>query len=101
MADSLSSHDEHSAPSIPAFIAHDVSLILDRSPEIGNKIKQMWGTVDLNLYLNSLVFDERGGRHGFNEPMASALFKVYEAHRTLVPAMSRGDIWDAILGQLK
>jgi hypothetical protein len=101
MAGTLSSPDGSSTPAIPAYIAHDVSLILDRYPDIGKKITQLWGSVELNQYLNSLVFDERGGRQGFPEPIASALFRVYEAHRTLVPAMSRGDIWDAILGQIK
>jgi hypothetical protein len=101
MADTLSSPEGHSAPVIPAYITHDVSLILDRYPNIGKQITQLWGSVDLNVYLNSLVFDERGSRHGFAEPIASALFRVYEAHRTLVPTKSRGDIWDAILGQIK
>jgi hypothetical protein len=101
MAGTFSSPDGSTAPAIPSYIAHDVSLILDRYPEIGKKITQLWGSPDLNQFLNSLVFDERGDRQGFPEPIALALFKVFEAHRTLVPAMSRGDIWDAILGQIK
>jgi len=101
MTDTLSASEPFSAPKFPASIAQDVTLILEHFPNIGKKITQLWGSVDLHNYLNSIVFDERGGRHGFPEAIVSALFRVSEAHKTLVPVKSGGDIWDVILDQVK
>jgi hypothetical protein len=101
MDNSTSSPKAFTAPITPEVIAHDVSLILEHHPNIGKNIKQMWGTVGLHHYLNSVIFDERGGRQGFPEDIASALFRIYEAHKSLVPEKSGGDIWDVILGQVK
>jgi hypothetical protein len=51
----------------------------------------------MHTYLNSILFDERGGRQGFPEAVITALFRVYEADRRLVPKASKGDIWDVVL----
>lgn len=101
MTDTLSAPEPFSAPAFPTSIARDVSLIQEQFPNIGKKIAELWGSGDLHNYLNSVVFDERGGRHGFPEPVVSALFRISEAHKTLFPAKSGGDIWDVILNQVK
>jgi hypothetical protein len=90
-----------SAPILPTDIARDVSVIHKRYPEIGGTIKKLWGSVDLYAYLNSIIFDERGGRQGFAEPTASALFRVYAAHSALGQGKKTGDIWDVILEPLQ
>jgi hypothetical protein len=101
MAITLISPKAFSPPVLTTSIAQDVSLILERYPKIGEKIKQSWGSGDLQSYLNSLIYDERGGRQGFPEKIVSALFRVYEGHTTLFPETKRGDIWDVILERLK
>jgi hypothetical protein len=101
MDNPTSSPKAYTAPITSEVIAHDVSLLLGHYPNIGKNIKQMWGTVGLHHYLKSVIFDERGGRQGFPEDIASALFRIYEAHKSLVPEKSGGDIWDVILGQVK
>jgi hypothetical protein len=101
MTEKFSASAPSFSPKLPATIAHDISLILEQYPNVGKKIAQLWGSVDLHNYLNSIVFDERGGRHGFPENIVSALFRVSEAHKTLVPEKNGGDIWDIILGQVK
>ena len=101
MTDTLSVSEPSSAPKFPAVIAHDLRLILEHYPNVGKKIAQLWGSVDLHHYLNTVVFDDRGGRLGFPEAIVSALFRVSEVHKTLVPVKSGGDIWDVILDRVK
>jgi hypothetical protein len=76
-------------------------LIRVRHPNIGKKITQLWGSIEMLAYLNSIIFDERGGRHGFPESTASALFKIHEAHKILFPANKERDVWDIIIGRLE
>jgi hypothetical protein len=101
MTDTSSASEQSSTPVFPATIAQDVSLILEQYPNIGKRITQLWGSADFHNYLNTIVFDERGGRHGFPEAVVSALFRISEAHKTLDPVKSDGDIWDVILKQVK
>ena len=101
MAISITAPKAFSPPVLTTSMARDVSLIVERYPKIGEKIKQSWGSGDLRNYLNSLIYDERGGRQGFPEKIVSALFRVYEGHTILFPETKRGDIWDVILDRLK
>ena len=101
MDNSISSSKAFTAPKFQAVFAGDISLILEHFPNIGQKINQLWGSDDLHNYLGSVIFDERGGRQGFPENIASALFRIYEGHKSLFPEKSGGDIWDVILGQVK
>lgn len=89
------------AAKLPTSIAPEVSLIQEHHPRIFEKITQLWGSADLQNYLDSLIFDERGGRHGFTENIAAALFRIYETHGMLFQPTKKGDIWDVILTQLK
>jgi len=90
-----------SATSFPPEIANDISIIFEKYPDVGKKISQNWGSSRLHDYLNSIIFDERGGRQGFPEQIGSALFRVHEGHSTLFPEIKRGDIWDVILDRIK
>jgi hypothetical protein len=88
--------------SSPAELAQDVSMIQRLFPRIGEKIISMWGSVALNSYLSSLIFDERGGRQGFPEQIAAALFRLLKGHEALIHSEKKnGDIWDVILDQVK
>jgi hypothetical protein len=97
----LSTPKALSNPAFPPAIAKDVSLILESYPNIGQKIMQAWGTGELRRYLGTVIFDERGGRHGFPETIVSALFRVYETDRKFVPEAGKGDLWDVVLDRLE
>lgn len=77
-------------------IAQDIALIREQFPLIGDKISSLWGSKDLYPYLDSIMFDERGSRHGFPDNVASALLHIYKNSSILIPN-SNGDIWDQIL----
>ena len=101
MSDANSAPGKSSVPTLPAGIAQDVSLITERHPEIGKNISRLWGSVDLQKYLNTIIFDERGGRHGFSEAIVLALFRINEGHTSLIHAARGGDVWDVILDRLE
>jgi predicted AlkP superfamily pyrophosphatase or phosphodiesterase len=100
MINTLSAPPAFSSPTSTT-VAREVSLITASYPNIGNKITQLWGSVDLSTYLNSVIFDERGNRHGFPEAIISALFRVLEVQRTIKPEARNGDIWDVILERIE
>jgi hypothetical protein len=85
-----------SAPTIPAEIAPDYSLIQEKFPKIGEKIAVLWGSEGLQEYLNKTIFDERGGRQGLPLPIVSALMRIYEHHGTLILGAKAGHVSDHI-----
>ena len=101
MVNTTSASETLSAPMIPTSLANNVSLIREHHPRIFEKITQLWGSVELHNYLDSIIFDERGGRKGFPEPISAALFRIYETHGDLIKIPKNGDVWDAILTQVK
>ena len=101
MTNTMANQSVARAQNLPAEVAHDVSVISVRHPRISETITKLWGSVVLHDYLNSIIFDDRGGRQGFSEPTASALFRIFEGHRNLVQAANSGDIWDVILDRVK
>ncbi len=86
---------------LPANLAQDAALVQEQYPRIGEKILQLWGSSELNDYLDSIVFDERGSRHGFPTTVASALMRIHEGHFSLVPAKDTGDYWDTVLKEVE
>lgn len=100
MIDQVSTSKSSSPFAFPPIIANEIYLIRVRHPDIGKKIAALWGSSKMQDYLNSIIFDNRGGRHGFPETTASALFKINEAHKILFPAQKVKDIWDVIIGRL-
>jgi hypothetical protein len=101
MSNAISSTANTPAAACPEELARDISEIQKMIPRIGDKIASMWGSIGLNAYLSSLVFDERGGRQGFPEPIAAALFRLYMGHEALVHAKKSKDVWDVILDEGK
>ncbi len=57
-----------------------LSVIWEKYPRIGEKITLMWGYVELQEYLGTLIFDERGGRDGFAKPVLAALVEIQRRH---------------------
>jgi len=76
----------------------DIYLMQDQYPHISEKIRQLsWGSIELQHFLTTIIFDERGGRQGFPNAIASALLRIYDAHNKLIRSTNNGDIWDHIL----
>jgi len=45
----------------------------------------MWGYVELQKYLGTIILDKRGGRLGFPKPVLTALLEVHRRHAKVVP----------------
>lgn len=82
-------------PEFPPAIAAQIKLVYTQYPNVGAKILVMWGSAELQKYLNTTIFDDRGGRHGFPQPVVSALMQIYRYHETLIPKSEDRDIWDS------
>ncbi len=70
---------------MPAGLPPHLSIIWDQFPRIGEKISLMWGYVELQNYLGTIILDERGDRQGFPKPVLAALMEVHKRHSRLVP----------------
>lgn len=84
------------APPMPAFpqeVAYEVKLVHEQFPRVGAKIAGLWGSVELQRYLSETIFDARGGRQGFPQPIVSALMSIYHFHESLVPDQGNDDVW--------
>lgn len=68
----------------PGFPPH-LSIIWEQYPRIGEKISMMWGYVELQKYLSTIILDERGGRLGFPKPVLAALLEIHTRHAKIVP----------------
>jgi len=71
-------------PELPANVIPDVYLIREQYPKIGERIFHLWGEAELQNYINSLVFDERGDREGFPLDVAAAILRLHKEHGKLV-----------------
>jgi hypothetical protein len=71
-------------PELPANVQPDVSLVREHYPKIGERILLLWGSAELQKYLNDLIFDERGDRAGFPTPIAVAIMRLLKEHGKLV-----------------
>jgi hypothetical protein len=94
------SSNASSAQTFPASVINEISLIQKHHPNIFEKISIMWGSIELQNYLDSIIFDKRGGRRGFSDSVGTAIFKVFETHGKLIHKKKTGDVWDVILGRL-
>jgi len=69
---------------IPAEISAEVRLLIEQFPHIGNRIDLLWGTVDLQNYLNTLIVAERSGRKGFPHLVSGAILRIHTEHYKLI-----------------
>ena len=71
-------------------------LVKARYPHIGEKIAALWGTPELNTYLDGLLHDTRDGtRAGFPFEVTGAILDISERHHRDFPqyAFKASDIW--------
>jgi|GEM_PF-4468583 hypothetical protein len=66
------------ASTLPSDVAQDISLIQEQYPRISERITHLWGSSELEVFLDSILFDERGDRHGFPASVASALLRIHK-----------------------
>lgn len=57
---------------------------LQSFPHIAVRIREMWGTRELDVYLNGLLFAGRLDRQGFPREVASTLFKLIMANDAFI-----------------
>ncbi len=101
MSITLPNFEALASPAMPDGVMQDISLIQEKFPHIGIKIKQLpWGSAELQKFLTTIIFDERGGRQGFPNTIASALLRIYDVHSKLAPSTNEGDIWDLIIKRI-
>ena len=56
--------------------------VLDaKFPRIAQAIRELWGRSELDRYLDGLIIDDRGGRHGFPPEVVEALLMLSRLHR--------------------
>ena len=69
-----------------ASIAANKELIdkLSGFPHIHGKIEHLWGTKELDTYLNGLLFAGREGRQGFPKEIAKTIFNVMTANDAFI-----------------
>jgi hypothetical protein len=77
------------APEMPPGFPPHLSIIWEQYPRIGEKISLMWGYVELQKYLGTIILDERGGRLGFPKPVLTALLEVHGRHANMVQEDNR------------
>jgi len=70
---------------MPPGLPPHLSIIWEQYPRIGEKISLMWGYVELQKYLSTIVLDERGGRLGFPKPVLAALLEIHRRHAKMFP----------------
>lgn len=73
------------AITMPSGLPPHLSIVWEQFPRIGEKISLMWGYVELQNYLSTIILDERGGRQGFPKPVLAALMEIHKRHAKLVP----------------
>lgn len=73
------------AIAMPTGLPPHLSIIWEQYPRIGEKISVMWGYVELQNYLSTIILDERGDRQGFPKSVLAALMEVHKRHAKMVP----------------
>lgn len=74
---------------IPAEFEKAFLKLSIRHPHIGKNITQVWGTGKLLEYLDSLLYDKRPGRMGFQRYILVILMQLHVAHEKLFPQYQR------------
>lgn len=84
LAPKMSSPKSLPVQKLPADIARDVKMIINAYPRISNRIVLLWGSAELQIYLNSLIMDNVDGHKGFPQPIADAILRIHGENGKLV-----------------
>lgn len=70
------------------------SQLDERHPRILERIAQLWGTSQLDTYLQELLIDSRGGRQGFASEVMRDLMFLHGLHQDeQEEASTQADVW--------
>lgn len=69
--------------------APGLTALEEKFPRIVKALCELWGKEGYEPYLQSLVFDTRGGRQGFPADVSMELFTLYQ----LLDYQSEKDVW--------
>jgi ankyrin repeat protein len=69
------------------------SRLGERYPRILDRIAELWGTTQIDQYLQELLLDTRGGRQGFAPEVMSDLMFLHGLHVEVTQAAPAGDVW--------
>jgi hypothetical protein len=58
-----------------------LAVIAAGYPRIAERIGILWGTPQLDAYLDQLLIDDRGNRQGFPPPVVAALLEISGQHQ--------------------
>ena len=70
---------------MPSGLPPHLSIVWEKFPRIGEKISLMWGYIELQEYLGTIILDQRGGRLGFPKPVLAALLEIHRHHAKVLP----------------
>ena len=65
----------------------ELTAKLEKFPHIVERIIHLWGTHELDTYLNSLLIADRPNRAGFPVDVASAIHKLIVANDKFIAAV--------------
>lgn len=60
-------------------------LLEKEFPNIVEKMSEHWQAASFEAYVDSLLFDERGDRHGFSPDILEEIFTLQNHYRSLQP----------------
>lgn len=69
------------------------SAIELKFPRIAEVLCEYWGKKEYGPYIQSLIFDHRGGRQGFPDDVAEELMLLHSLGNRSVST----DVWDSIV----
>ena len=81
---------------LSAELSADITLITEKFARIADKILLMWGSPELQQYLDGLILDDRGGRQGFPPQIAAALVRIHGEHGKLFPE-DNSNAWNTVI----
>ncbi|QLG88503.1 ankyrin repeat domain-containing protein [Chitinibacter bivalviorum] len=67
--------------------------LISKYPHLAERLILSWGSPALDIFLNELFFDRRGGRQGFEPEIMHELFSIQSLHNKLFPHEDHGVIW--------
>ena len=70
--------------------------IAQNFPHILARLADLWGSAALDAYLDGLMLDDRGGRHGFPPDVGMEIFRLISLHASLGLTRTRSSLgWSA------
>lgn len=69
------------------FPIYMATKIKDRHRHVYDNLESKWGTVSFNLYIKSLVINDRNDRIGFEKSIMREIYHIKEEHDLVFPSL--------------